>query len=87
MFLFWKYNFQDEDTLQNKIHEEDRALIKDQIVSIMLNAPESVQKQLSDGISLIGKYDFPDNWPNLLSTIIEHFTAFAGMHSNITINC
>jgi len=80
MFLFWKYNYQDEDTLQNKIHEEDRALIKDQIVSVMLNAPESVQKQLSDGISLIGKYDFPDYWPNLLPTIIEHFTAFVGMH-------
>lgn len=46
----------------------------------MLNAPEAVQKQLSDAISLIGKYDFPDNWPNLLPTIIENFAAFAGVY-------
>jgi len=45
----------------------------------MLNAPDAVQKQLSDAISLIGKYDFPDNWPNLLTTIIENFAAFASM--------
>jgi len=59
-------------------------LIKEQIVTVMLNAPESIQKQLSDGISLIGKYDFPDNWPNLLTTIIDHFATFAGMYLIIT---
>jgi len=46
----------------------------------MLNAPDAVQKQLSDAISLIGKHDFPDNWPNLLTTIIENFAAFASMY-------
>lgn len=71
--------------MHNKIHQEDRVLIKEQIVSVMLNAPEAVQKQLSDGISLIGKHDFPDNWPNLLPTIIENFAAFAGMYLNFTI--
>lgn len=44
----------------------------------MLNSSETVQKQLSDAISLIGKHDFPDNWPNLLQTIIENFAVFAG---------
>lgn len=48
-------------------------------MTVMLNAPDAVQKQLSDAISLIGKYDFPDNWPNLLTTIIENFAAFASM--------
>ncbi|XP_025201498.1 exportin-2 [Melanaphis sacchari] len=67
----------DEDTLQNKIHQEDRILIKEQIVTVMLSAPDAVQKQLSDAISLIGKYDFPDQWPNLLTTLIENFAAFA----------
>lgn len=76
---------QDEDSLHNKIHQEDRVLIKEKIVSVMLNAPEAVQKQLSDGISLIGKHDFPDNWPNLLPTLIENFAAFAGMYLNFTI--
>lgn len=46
-------------------------------MTVMLNAPDAVQKQLSDAISLIGKHDFPDNWPNLLTTIIENFGAFA----------
>lgn len=46
----------------------------------MLNSPEAVQKQLSDAISLIGKHDFPDNWPNLLQTIIENFVSFAGVY-------
>jgi len=45
----------------------------------MLSAPDAVQKQLSDAISLIGKYDFPDQWPNLLTTIIENFAVFASM--------
>jgi len=66
--------------LQNKIHPEDRVLIKEQIVTVMLNAPDAVQKQLSDAISLIGKHDFPDNWPNLLTTIIENFAAFASIY-------
>ncbi|XP_050543879.1 exportin-2 [Daktulosphaira vitifoliae] len=67
----------DEETLENKIHQEDRVLIKEQIFTVMLNSPEDIQKQLSDAISLIGKYDFPDNWPNLLQKIIENFMAFA----------
>lgn len=68
--------------MQSKIHQDDRVLIKEQIVIVMLNAPEAVQKQLSDAISLIGKYDFPDNWPNLLPTMIENFAVFAGMYLN-----
>jgi hypothetical protein len=49
----------------------------------MLSAPDAVQKQLSDAISLIGKHDFPDQWPNLLTTIIENFAAFASMRFTI----
>lgn len=52
----------------------------------MLNSPEAVQKQLSDAISLIGKHDFPDNWPTLLPKIIENFVAFAGKYLIIDAN-
>lgn len=52
-------------------------------MTVMLNAPEAVQKQLSDAISLIGKHDFPDNWPNLLPKIIENFAAFASAYLHI----
>jgi len=58
----------------------------------MLNAPDdAVQMQLSDAISLIGRYDFPDNWPNLLTTIIENFAAFTSIYiqyfNYILFNC
>lgn len=60
-------------------------MIKEQIVTVMLNSPEAVQKQLSDAISLIGKHDFPDSWPNLLPKIIENFASFAGMYLTLHI--
>lgn len=60
-------------------------MIKEQIVTVMLNSPEAVQKQLSDAISLIGKHDFPDSWPNLLPKIIENFASFAGMYLTLCI--
>lgn len=71
--------------MQNKIHQEDRVLIKEKIVTVMLSSPEAVQKQLSDAILLIGKHDFPENWPNLLPKIIENFATFAGMYLDICI--
>lgn len=39
----------------------------------MLCSPEAIQKQLSDAVSIIGKYDFPDNWPGLLDEMKEKF--------------
>lgn len=39
----------------------------------MLCSPEAIQKQLSDAISIIGKYDFPDNWPGLLDEMKQKF--------------
>lgn len=71
--------------MQNKIHHDDRLLIKEKIVTLMLSSPEAVQKQLSDAILQIGKHDFPENWPNLLPKIIENFASFAGMYLNIYI--
>lgn len=32
----------------------------------MLNSPESIQRQLSDAISIIGRVDFPEKWKDLL---------------------
>lgn len=48
-------------------------MIKQVIVDSMLVAPGLVQKQLSDAVSTIGKYDFPEKWPNLLSNMVEKF--------------
>lgn len=50
----------------SKINEDDRVAIKQNIVELMLKSPESLQKQLSDAISIIGREDFPAKWENLI---------------------
>lgn len=39
----------------------------------MLKAPPAIQKQLSDAVSIIGKFDFPKKWPQLIDEMIEKF--------------
>ncbi|GCB70322.1 hypothetical protein scyTo_0001247 [Scyliorhinus torazame] len=57
----------------NKICEADRIAIKANIVNLMLSSPEQIQKQLSDAISIIGREDFPQKWPHLLTEMINRF--------------
>lgn len=45
----------------------------------MLRSNEAIQKQLSDAVSIIGKYDFPDKWPGLLNEMIQKFST--GLYS------
>ena len=58
---------------QTKISPGDRELIKKLIVGLMLKTPEAIQRQLSDAITIIGREDFPNNWPGLLQEMVEHF--------------
>uniref|UniRef100_A0A674I1M6 Exportin-2 n=1 Tax=Terrapene triunguis TaxID=2587831 RepID=A0A674I1M6_9SAUR len=57
----------------NKICETDRIAIKGNIVHLMLSSPEQIQKQLSDAISIIGREDFPQKWPDLLTEMVNRF--------------
>lgn len=57
----------------DKIHANDREAIKRMIVPMMLKSPVAVQKQLSDAIQIIGKYDFPKKWPQLIDEMIDKF--------------
>ncbi|CAJ0923093.1 unnamed protein product [Ranitomeya imitator] len=57
----------------NKICETDRVAIKANIVNLMLSSPEQIQKQLSDAISIIGREDFPQKWPDLLTEMVNRF--------------
>ena len=63
----WSLN---EDTI-NKISENDRNQIKRVIIDLMLRSPEQIQRQLSDSVSIIGREDFPQKWPNLLDDMIS----------------
>ncbi|XP_015180909.1 PREDICTED: exportin-2 [Polistes dominula] len=67
----WKI---DEDGVDH-INQQDRAAIKKLIINLMLNSPHSVQKQLSDAVSIIGKHDLLKNWPELIGQIIEKFNS------------
>lgn len=66
------YLLQDSDS-PDRIHSDDRSAIKQYIVTLMLKSSPSIQKQLSDAISIIGKYDFPDKWPQLITEMVEKF--------------
>ncbi|KAK4290993.1 hypothetical protein Pmani_036148 [Petrolisthes manimaculis] len=62
----------DEDG-NNRISANDRMVIKREIVDLMLRSPEGVQRQLSEAISIIGKSDFPHQWPDLIPYMAEKF--------------
>lgn len=69
-----KRNWKVEDDEPDRIHETDRSSIKRLIVELMLSSPESIQKQFSDAISIIGKSDFPTKWPELITQMVEKFS-------------
>ena len=70
---FVKRNWRIVEDKQNKIIEVDRGLIKKHIVNLMLKAPEGIQKQLSDAITIIGREDFPQKWSELIQEMVEKF--------------
>ncbi|CAF3340597.1 unnamed protein product [Rotaria socialis] len=57
----------------NSISIRDRNHIKEHIIDLMTRSPEHIQQQLSDAITVIGKCDFPDQWPTLLDTMVRQF--------------
>ena len=52
--------------LPNPIPDDEKKLIKEHIVSLMLEATPRIQAQLSDALVVIGKHDFPRQWTELL---------------------
>ncbi|XP_006839263.1 PREDICTED: exportin-2 isoform X2 [Chrysochloris asiatica] len=68
-----KRNWRIVEDEPNKICEADRVAIKGNIVHLMLSSPEQMQKQLSDAISIIGREDFPQKWPDLLTEMVNRF--------------
>lgn len=68
-----KRNWKVEEDAVDKIHHSDRDTVKQFIISLMLKAPESIQRQLSDAVSIIGREDFPAKWPNLIQEMVDKF--------------
>uniref|UniRef100_G3N7I0 Exportin-2 n=1 Tax=Gasterosteus aculeatus aculeatus TaxID=481459 RepID=G3N7I0_GASAC len=68
-----KRNWRIVEDEPNKVSDQDRTAIKANIVNLMLSSPEQIQKQLSDAISIIGREDFPQKWPDLLTEMVTRF--------------
>ena len=70
----------------NPISSRDRNHIKEHIVDLMTRSPEHIQQQLSDAIMVIGKCDFPEQWPTLLDTMVRQFQQPSTQNSFQSIN-
>uniref|UniRef100_A0A3B5KM63 Exportin-2 n=1 Tax=Takifugu rubripes TaxID=31033 RepID=A0A3B5KM63_TAKRU len=68
-----KRNWRIVEDEPNKVSNPDRTAIKANIINLMLTSPEQIQKQLSDAISIIGREDFPQKWPDLLTEMVTRF--------------
>ena len=52
------------------IPPEVKHQVKASIVALMLSAPPAVRAQLSEALAVIGKYDYPSKWPELLPDLV-----------------
>lgn len=51
------------------VHEQDRALIRDNIIQAVVHAPDIIRVQLGVCVSQIVKHDFPGKWPQIVEKI------------------
>ncbi|KAF5733505.1 Exportin-2 -like protein [Tripterygium wilfordii] len=58
------------DSTLTAIADQEKDQIKALIVSLMLRSSARVQSQLSEALSVIGKHDFPKQWPALLPELV-----------------
>jgi exportin-2 (importin alpha re-exporter) len=52
------------------ITAEERSIIKGSLVTLMLGVPANVQAQLSEALVAIASFDFPQDWPDLISSLV-----------------
>lgn len=55
------------------ISENDKNLIKGNLVELMCTVPPQIKAQCSEAISLISDVDFPSKWTNLLPELVQKF--------------
>lgn len=57
------------------IADVDRDTIKSHLIDLMCTTPPDVQRQLSEAVSIIAKYDFPQKWNGLLPQLMSKLTS------------
>ncbi|GAA5802690.1 Cse1-domain-containing protein [Helicostylum pulchrum] len=70
-----RYWVNDYEEAVDKIAQQDRVEIKNQIVQLMITVPDKLQLQISDALTLIAASDFPDKWESLLPELINKLSA------------
>lgn len=64
------------------IHEQDRAIIRENIVEAIVLTPELVRAQLAQCVNHIIKYDFPGRWTQIVDKINIYFQNPGGFSSS-----
>ncbi len=62
----------------NSIPQPLKAQLRDTLLPLFLTAPDAVQAQLCEAISLIAAHDFPNTWDSLLPMLVAQLDAAIG---------
>ena len=64
-----------DDSESPALTDDDRTAIKAGLVRLMLSVPPLVQRQVSDALAHISRFDFPALWPTLLPELVAELAA------------
>jgi exportin-2 (importin alpha re-exporter) len=64
--------------------DNDKDIVKLNIVQLMITAPASIQNQLSDAVTIIADSDFPAKWQSLIPDLVQKLS-FTDMSANIGV--
>lgn len=62
------------------ISQSDKEVVKQHILSLMLQAPKPIQVQLAAGLEEISQTDYPENWKTLLPEMVQHLQTSQDMN-------
>ncbi|KAL3536696.1 hypothetical protein ACH5RR_000062 [Cinchona calisaya] len=75
-----------ESQILNLIPDPEKEQIKTLIVSLMVNSTPRIQSQLSEALAVIGKHDFPKNWPTLLPELVGSLDKLSLANDYVSVN-
>ncbi|KAG7713014.1 hypothetical protein KL949_005308 [Ogataea haglerorum] len=70
-----------DETGVYRLHPEDVKMIKAEIISLMIQLPDSLQIQIGEAVSLIAESEFPELWPDLIEELVKKLSP-DDMHTN-----
>ncbi|KAG7863931.1 hypothetical protein KL919_001246 [Ogataea angusta] len=70
-----------DETGVYRLHPDDVKMIKAEILSLMIQLPDSLQIQIGEAVSLIAESEFPELWPELIEDLVGKLSP-ENMHTN-----